>query len=91
MADYDIASPLDEVPEADRVEQAQSVFHDNDPDDPAFADAADHSDGDYTDEMAANVDRDADTANEADVIEQTIPVPFDDSAEGFTEADDDEG
>ncbi|MFE3544022.1 hypothetical protein ACFXK0_13755 [Nocardia sp. NPDC059177] len=76
MIDYDTADPLDEVPEADRVEQEQSAFRDDDPDDPAFADAAD-----YTAEIAAHVAVDADTANPADVIEQTIAVPFDDGAD----------
>ncbi|MFC6013703.1 hypothetical protein [Nocardia lasii] len=83
MIEYETARPLDEVPEADRVEQEQSAFRDDDPDDPAYFDAAD-----YTDEMAANIARDADTANPADVIEQTIPVPFDEGAEGFTVAED---
>ncbi len=83
MIDYESARPLDEVPEADRVEQEQSAFRDDDPDDPAYFDAAD-----YTDEMAANIARDADTANPADVIEQTIPVPFDEGADGFTVAED---
>ncbi|MFD4431903.1 hypothetical protein [Nocardia sp. NPDC058497] len=73
MIDHETARPLDEVPEADRIEQEQSVFSADDPDDPAFFDAAD-----YSDQMAANVDRDAFTANPADVIEQTIAVPFDD-------------
>ncbi|MFE7722629.1 hypothetical protein ACFU44_26725 [Nocardia rhizosphaerihabitans] len=73
MIDYEATRPLDEVPEADRIEQEQTAFTADDPDDPAFSDAAD-----YSDQMAANVDRDAFTANPADVIEQTIPVPFDD-------------
>ncbi|MFD5175028.1 hypothetical protein ACFWM1_04400 [Nocardia sp. NPDC058379] len=73
MIDYDTARPLDEVPEADRIEQEQSAFAADDPDDPAFSDAAR-----YSDEMAATIDRDADTANAADVIEQTIPVPYED-------------
>ncbi|MFE1593650.1 hypothetical protein [Nocardia sp. NPDC058705] len=81
MIDYEAARPLDEVPEADRIEQEQSAFRDGDPDDPAYLDAAD-----YTDEMAANITRDADTANPADVIEQTIPVPLDDG-EGFIVAE----
>ncbi|MFF2084999.1 hypothetical protein ACFVVM_14585 [Nocardia sp. NPDC058176] len=68
------ARPLDEVPEADRVEQEQSAFRDDDPDDPAFLDTAD--------EMAATVAREADHANPADVIEQTIPVPFDEEFVG---------
>ncbi|MFC9663299.1 hypothetical protein ACFVJ5_23915 [Nocardia sp. NPDC127606] len=82
MIDYETSRPLDEVPEADRVEQEQSAFRDDDPDDPAYFDAAD-----YTDEMAATIAREADTANPADVIEQTIPVPFDEGAEGFTAAE----
>ncbi|MFD3426516.1 hypothetical protein [Nocardia fluminea] len=77
MIDYEPARPLDEVPEADRIEQEQSAFRDDEPDDPAYSDAAD-----YTDEMAATVAREADTANPADVIEQTIPVPFDEDGEG---------
>lgn len=81
MIDYEPTRPLDEVPEADRVEQEQSAFRDDDPDDPAYVDATD-----YSDEMAANIARDADTANPADVIEQTIPVPFDES-DGFTAAE----
>ncbi|WP_446225479.1 hypothetical protein ACTWPB_10520 [Nocardia sp. IBHARD005] len=79
MIDYEAARPLDEVPEADRVEQEQSAFRDDDPDDPAYFDAAD-----YTDEMAARIARDADTANPADVIEQTIPVPFDEGGDRST-------
>ncbi|APE37367.1 hypothetical protein BOX37_29395 [Nocardia mangyaensis] len=63
------STPLDEVPEADRVEQQRSAFRDDDPDDPDFF-AAD-------DEMAASVAREADHADPADVIEQTIAVPFD--------------
>lgn len=74
MIDYEPARPLDEVPEADRIEQEQSAFRDDEPDDPAYSDAAD--------EMAATVAREADTANPADVIEQTIPVPFDEDGEG---------
>lgn len=76
MIDDEPARPLDEVPEADRIEQEQSAFRDDDPDDPAYSDA----------EMAADIAREADTANPADVIEQTIPVPFDDAEEGFTGA-----
>ncbi|WP_194826844.1 hypothetical protein [Nocardia sp. XZ_19_231] len=75
MIDDEPARPLDEVPEADRIEQEQSAFRDDDPDDPAYSDA---------DEMAADIVREADTANPADVIEQTIPVPFDEADEGFT-------
>jgi hypothetical protein len=75
MIDYEPARPLDEVPEADRIEQEQSAFRDDDPDDPAYSDA---------DEMAAEIARESDTANPADVIEQTIPVPFDEADEGFT-------
>ncbi|KQY39114.1 MULTISPECIES: hypothetical protein [Nocardia] len=76
MIDDEPARPLDEVPEADRIEQEQSAFRDDDPDDPAYSDAA----------MAADIAREADTANPADVIEQTIPVPFDEADEGFTGA-----
>lgn len=82
MIDYESSRPLDEVPEADRVEQEQSAFRDDDPDDPAYSDAAD-----YTDEMAAAIAREAETANPADVIEQTIPVPFDEGGEEFTVAE----
>lgn len=82
MIDKEMARTRDEVPEADRVEQEQSAFRDDDPDDPAYFDAAE-----YTDEMAAKIARDADTANPADVIEQTIPVPFDEGSEGFTDAE----
>ncbi|MGW6423235.1 hypothetical protein ACWF82_11225 [Nocardia sp. NPDC055053] len=73
MIDHETARPLDEVPEADRIEQEQTAFTAGDPDDPAFSDA-----GGYSDQVAANVDRDAFSANPADVIEQTIAVPFDD-------------
>lgn len=66
------ARPLDEIPEADRVEQEQSAFRD---DDPAYTDA---------DEMAAEIARNAYTANPADVIEQAVPVPFDEGGEEFT-------
>ncbi|MFD3743774.1 hypothetical protein [Nocardia sp. NPDC058633] len=74
MIDYEPTRPLDEIPEADRVEQEQSAYRDDDPDGPA----------DYTDEMAARIARDAGSANPADVIEQTIPVPID---EEFVVAD----
>ncbi|MEU4412725.1 hypothetical protein AB0G00_19295 [Nocardia salmonicida] len=77
MIDDEPARPLDEVPEADRIEQEQSAFRDDDPDDPAYSDAA---------EIAADIARVADTADPADVIEQTIPVPFDEADEGFTDA-----
>ena len=77
MIDDEPARPLDEVPEADRIEQEQSAFRDDDPDDPAYSDAA---------EIAADIARVADTADPADVIEQTIPVPFDEADEGFTGA-----
>jgi hypothetical protein len=73
MIDYETSSPLEEVPEADRAEQEQSAFRDDDPDD-----------FDAAGEMAAAVAREADSANPADVIEQTIPVPFDEGGEGFT-------
>ncbi|MEV0331471.1 hypothetical protein [Nocardia sp. NPDC050717] len=65
MIDYESARPLDEVPEADRIEQEQSAFLADDPDDPAFSDAADY----------LTSDREADPA---DVLEQAIPVPLDD-------------
>ncbi|MFE9784758.1 hypothetical protein ACFYO7_05175 [Nocardia salmonicida] len=77
MIDDEPARPLDEVPEADRIEQEQSAFRDDDPDDPAYSDTA---------EMAAEIAREADTANPADVIEQTIAVPFDEADEEFTGA-----
>ncbi|MEU5404539.1 hypothetical protein [Nocardia asteroides] len=80
MIDYESARPLDEVPEADRIEQEQSAFAGNDPDDPAYLDTAE-----YSDEVAATVDRDADRANPADVLEQTIEVPYDDE---FDEGED---
>ncbi|MFB7876452.1 MULTISPECIES: hypothetical protein [unclassified Nocardia] len=76
MSDYDPARPLDEVPEADRVEQEQSAFHDDDADDPAFADAADYA------EVAARVALDSGNANPADVIEQTLTVPYEDEELG---------
>ncbi|MFI1238296.1 hypothetical protein [Nocardia salmonicida] len=76
MIDDEPARPLNEVPEADRIEQEQSAFRDDDPDDPAYSDA----------ELAADIAREADTANPADVIEQAIPVPFDEADEGFTGA-----
>ncbi|MFC4125972.1 hypothetical protein [Nocardia rhizosphaerae] len=78
MIDYDTARPLDEVPEADRIEQEQSAYLADDPDDPAFSDAAD-----YRGELASTLDRDADPA---DVIEQAIAVPYDDS-DGFADAE----
>ncbi|MFC8384253.1 hypothetical protein [Nocardia sp. NPDC057272] len=81
MIDYESSRPLDEVPEADRVEQEQSAFRDDERDDPAYSDA------DYTDEMAATIAREAETANPADVIEQIIPVPFDEGGEEFTVAE----
>ncbi|MFD6102778.1 hypothetical protein ACFWFQ_08950 [Nocardia salmonicida] len=77
MIDDEPARPLDEVPEADRLEQEQSAFRDDDPDDPAYSDVA---------EKAADIARVADTANPADVIEQAIPVPFDEADEGVTGA-----
>ncbi|UGT57984.1 hypothetical protein [Nocardia asteroides] len=75
MIDYESARPLDEVPEADRIEQEQSAFLADDPDDPAFSDAAD-----YRDDLTS-VDREADPA---DVLEQAILVPLDDE---FVEAE----
>lgn len=84
MIDYEPTRPLDEVPEADRVEQEQSAFRDDDPDDPAYSDAVD-----YTDEVAANVTRGADSANPADIIEQTIVVPLDDGGEDFAVEEED--
>jgi hypothetical protein len=58
---------VDEVPEADLVEQSIPAY----PDDPA-------ADTGIEQEIGVAVDRDALETNAADVIEQSIPVPLDD-------------
>lgn len=65
--------PLDTVPAADAAEQAQSVYLDADPDDPAFGDA-----GASDAALAEAVTRDAWSADPADVVEQHREVPADD-------------
>ncbi|WP_433758709.1 hypothetical protein [Nocardia sp. CA-135398] len=79
MTDPSTSRTLDEVPEADLVEQSLAAY----PEDPAFEDdAADES----TDrDLAAAVDRDAFEANPADVVEQSIPVPLDDDRDSEPE------
>ncbi|MFC9896674.1 hypothetical protein ACFVMC_23570 [Nocardia sp. NPDC127579] len=65
MIDRSTTRSWDEVPEADYVEQSV----------PAYPDPA--ADSDERD-LAAQVDRDAFSANPADVVEQSIAVPLDD-------------
>lgn len=69
MIDRSTSRTMDEVPEADLAEQSIPAY----PDDTAFLD-----DGTYSDELSAAVDRDASSANPADVIEQSIAVPLGD-------------
>jgi hypothetical protein len=64
MADRSTPRVVDEVPEADLVEQSIPAY----PDDP-------DADTDIEQEIGVAVDREADAA---DVIEQSIPVPLDD-------------
>ncbi|MEU8896612.1 hypothetical protein [Nocardia sp. NPDC048505] len=79
MIDRSTTRTMDEVPEADLAEQSVPAYPDP---------AAQLSDR----EVAEHVDRDAFSANEADVVEQSIAVPLDDEDRGdpdaFAEIDD---
>jgi len=69
MTDHSTSRTLDEVPEADLVEQSV----------PAYAE--DTADDGIESDLAAAVDRDAFSADPADIVEQSIPVPLDDDHE----------
>ncbi|WP_194816099.1 hypothetical protein [Nocardia sp. XZ_19_385] len=75
MIDRSTTRTWDEVPEADLMEQSVPAY----PDPATEAEAFDR-------EVADHVDRDAFTANEADVVEQSIPVPLDDEDRGDPDA-----
>ncbi|MFD0365084.1 hypothetical protein ACFQZZ_26935 [Nocardia sp. GCM10030253] len=66
MTDRSTSRAMDVVPEADLVEQSVSAYPD---------DAVEETDEQA---IAAAVDRDAFSADPADVVEQSIAVPFDD-------------
>ncbi|WP_431966843.1 hypothetical protein [Nocardia sp. bgisy134] len=72
MIDRSTPRTLDDAPEADRVEQSTPAYQTDDTDDRAAAETGV--------ERATRdaVDRDVWQANEADIIEQSIPVPIDD-------------
>ncbi|MET8877057.1 hypothetical protein [Nocardia sp. NPDC004604] len=72
MTDPSKSRTLNEVPEADYVEQALPAY-------PEDADEA--ADTRSERDLAAAVDRDAFSANPADVVEQSISVPIDDDHE----------
>ncbi|MFF0545701.1 hypothetical protein [Nocardia thailandica] len=82
MTDPAAAQPLDAVPDADAAEQAQSVYQDADPDDPAFGDAGPTGDA----ALAEAVSRDEWSADPADVVEQHREVPLDDRDDYSTSA-----
>ncbi|WP_330250610.1 hypothetical protein OG874_30950 [Nocardia sp. NBC_00565] len=75
MTDHSTSRTLDEVPEADLVEQSVPAY----PEDPAYAE--DTADDGVESDLAAAVDRDAFSADPADVVEQSIAVPLDDDHE----------
>jgi hypothetical protein len=72
MTEPSTSRTLDEVPEADRVEQTVPAYPE---------DAEDRADTGTERDLAAAVDQDAFSANPADVVEQSIPVPLDDDHE----------
>ncbi|MGV9613779.1 hypothetical protein [Nocardia xishanensis] len=74
MIDRSTPRTLDDAPEADRVEQSTPAYQVDD------ADTDDRAAAETGVERAARpaVDRDIWDANEADLIEQSIPVPIDD-------------
>ncbi|WP_225731571.1 MULTISPECIES: hypothetical protein [unclassified Nocardia] len=71
MTDRSTPRFLDEVPEADFAEQSVPAY----PDDGLYTDDATD---DTVDEVAALIERDAFSADPADIVEQSIPVPLDD-------------
>ncbi|MEV6277635.1 hypothetical protein [Nocardia sp. NPDC051832] len=75
MIDRSTTRTLDEVPEADLIEQSV----------PAYPDPAAESE-ESARELADHLDRDAFTANAADVVEQSISVPLDDEYRGDPDA-----
>ncbi|WP_433198712.1 hypothetical protein ACQP1G_04690 [Nocardia sp. CA-107356] len=72
MTDPSTSRTLDEVPEADFVEQHLPAYPE---------DADDAADTSTESDLAAAVDRDAFSADPADVVEQSIAVPLDDDRE----------
>ncbi|MFX0579685.1 hypothetical protein [Nocardia nepalensis] len=72
MTEPSTSRTLDEVPEADLVEQTVPAYPE---------DAEDRADTSTERDLAAAVDEDAFSANPADVVEQSIPVPLDDDHE----------
>ncbi|MEV0249163.1 hypothetical protein AB0H76_21365 [Nocardia sp. NPDC050712] len=75
MIDRSTTRPLDEVSEADYVEQSVPAYPD-----PAVDSAASDR------ELAEQVEADAFSANTADVVEQSISVPLDDEYRGDADA-----
>ncbi|MFI9510615.1 hypothetical protein [Nocardia sp. NPDC052566] len=69
MIDRSTTRTMDAVPEADYVEQSIPAY----PEDPTGSD-----DENTEAELSAAIDRDAFTADPADIVEQSIPVPLDD-------------
>ncbi|MEV5836467.1 hypothetical protein [Nocardia sp. NPDC052112] len=69
MTDPSTSRTLDEVAQADYVEQQTPAYPDAD-DDTTY--------GSAERDLAAVVDRDAFDANPADIVEQSIAVPLDD-------------
>ncbi|GAB2646000.1 hypothetical protein [Nocardia goodfellowii] len=80
MIDRSTTRTFDEVPEADLAEQSV----------PAYPDPGTESES-FDREVADRVDRDAFTANEADVVEQSISVPLDDEDRDDPDAGVDDG
>jgi len=72
MTDPSTPRTFDEVPEADFVEQSVAAY-------PEYADDA--ADTGTESDLVAAVARDAFSADPADVVEQSIPVPLDDDHE----------
>lgn len=68
MTDHSTSRTLDEVPEADLVEQSVPAYADDATDDTAA-------------DIAPVVERDTFSADPADIVEQSIPVPIDDDHE----------
>ncbi|MFE7800657.1 hypothetical protein [Nocardia sp. NPDC057440] len=66
MTDRNTSRAMDVVPEADLAEQSMPAYPDE------IVDETDEQ------EIAAAVDRDALSADPADIVEQLIPVPLDD-------------
>lgn len=71
MADRNTSRIVDAVPEADFVEQNMPAY-------PADGAEIEDTPDDTAAELSAAVERDAFSADPADVVEQSIPVPLDD-------------